>query len=129
MPISVTKLEAAWLHPDVVTITPIDDGVGVNTFSNWMLILQPVWVPVLNLAEVSCDAYEASERVGISITENLARMWGPNENLDLFETVSGAAKQLNIVESNQVVTLAQGLTPGSTIATENSAAVLVAPTF
>ena len=129
LPISVTKLEAAWLHPDVVTITPIDDGVGVNTFSNWMSILQPVWVPVLNLADVSCDAYEASERVGISITEDLARMWGPNENLDLFETVSGTAKQLNIVESNQVVTLASGLTPGSTIATENSAAVLVAPTF
>jgi hypothetical protein len=81
------------------------------------------------LADVSCEAYEATERVGMSITEDLARMWGPNENLDLFETVSGAAKQLKIVESNQVVTLASGLTPGSTIATENSAAVLVAPTF
>jgi hypothetical protein len=94
-----------------------------------MSILKPVWVPVLNLAEVSCDAYEAMERVGISITEDLARMWGPNENLDLFEKVSGTAKQLNIVESNQVATLASGLTPGSTIATENSTAVLVAPTF
>ena len=94
-----------------------------------MSILQPIWVPVLNLADVSCDAYEAMERVGISITEDLARMWGPNENLDLFEKVSGTAKQLNIVESNQVVTLASGLTPGSTIAAESSAAVLVAPTF
>jgi hypothetical protein len=129
LPISVTKLEAAWVHPDVVTITPIDDAVGVNTFSNWMSILQPVWVPVLSLAEVSCDAYDATERVGMSITEDLARMWGPIEDLDLFETVSGSAKQLNIVESNQVVTLASGLTPGSTIAAENSSAVLVAPTF
>jgi hypothetical protein len=112
-----------------VTITPIDDGVGVNTFNNWISILQPVWVPVLNLADVSCDAHEAIERVGISITEDLARMWGPSENLNLIETVSGAAKQLMVVESNQVVTLAKGLTPGSTIATENSTAVLVAPTF
>ena len=56
-------------------------------------------------------------------------MWGPNESLDLFEKVSGTAKQLNIVESNQVVTLASGLTPGSSIAAEGSTAELVAPTF
>jgi hypothetical protein len=128
LPISVTKLEAAWSHPDVVTITPVDDGVGVSTFSNWISILNPVWVPVLTVSNQACEAFEANERVGISITENFARMWGPSKDIALFEK-SATKIPINIVESNQVALLAEGLTPGSTIATEESGAVLVAPVF
>lgn len=129
LPISVTKLEAAWLHPDVVTITPIDDGVGVSTVSNWISILKPVWVPILNVAEVSCDAFEATERVGISITEDLVRVWGPESLEELFEKIdSGPIPVINL-ESNQVAIKSSNLTPGSTVAIENSKAKLVAPTF
>ena len=128
LPISVTKLEAAWSHPDVVTITPVDDGVGVSTFSNWISILNPVWVPVLTVSNQACEAFEANERVGISITENFARMWGPSTDIALFEK-SATQIPINIVESIQVALLAEGLTPGSTIATEESSAVLVAPAF
>jgi hypothetical protein len=129
LPISVTKLETAWLHPDVVTITPIDDEVGVSTFSNWISILKPVWVPVLNVADTSCDAFEATERVGISITEHLARMWGSEDGSDLFENIDGELSPAVMVESNQVAIAGTGLTPGSTVATKNSIARLVAPTF
>ena len=129
LPISVTKLETAWLHPDVVTITPIDDEVGVSTFSNWISILKPVWVPVLNVADTSCDAFEATERVGISITEHLARMWGSDDGSDLFENIDGELSPAVMVESNQVAIAGTGLTPGSTVATKNSIAKLVAPTF
>jgi hypothetical protein len=129
LPISVTKLETAWLHPDVVTITPIDDEVGVSTFSNWISILKPVWVPVLNVADTSCDAFEATERVGISITEHLARMWGSEDGSDLFENIDGELSPAVMVESNQVAIAGTGLTPGSTVATKNSIANLVAPTF
>ena len=129
LPISVTKLETAWLHPDVVTITPIDDEVGVNTFSNWISILKPVWVPVLNMADISCDAFEATERVGISITEGLARMWGSEDGADLFEKIDSTDVPISIAETNQVVLAGTGLTPGSTVATKNSPAYLVAPTF
>jgi hypothetical protein len=125
----VTKLETAWLHPDVVTITPIDDEVGVSTFSNWISILKPVWVPVLNVADTSCDAFEATERVGISITEHLARMWGSEDGSDLFENIDGELSPAVMVESNQVAIAGIGLTPGSTVATKNSIARLVAPTF
>lgn len=128
LPISVTKLEAAWSHPDVVTITPVDDGVGVSTFSNWISILNPVWVPVLTVSDQACEAFEASERVGISITEEFARMWGPNEDVALFEK-SAPEISVNIVESNQVALLATNLTPGSTVAAVESNAVLVAPVF
>ena len=129
LPISVTKLEAAWSHPDVVTITPIDDGVGVNTFSNWISTLKPVWVPVLNLADVSSDASEATERVGISITETLARMWGPTSGLKLMQKISHSVTTVAAIDTNQVAILSNGLTPGATISSEDSTAVLVAPTF
>jgi len=129
LPISVTKLETAWLHPDVVTITPIDDGVGINTFSNWISILNPVWIPVLNLSDSSCDAFEATERVGISITEKIARMWGPETGSALFEKLDGGSRSVSIHESNQVAINGSNLTPGSTVATESSNANLVAPTF
>jgi hypothetical protein len=129
LPISVTKLETAWLHPDVVTITPIDDGVGINTFRNWISILNPVWIPVLNLSDSSCDAFEATERVGISITEDFARMWGPENAAGLFEKLDGSSRSVSIHESNQVAINGSNLTPGSTVATESSNANLVAPTF
>lgn len=129
LPISVTKLEAAWLHPDVVTITPVDDGVGVNTFGNWISILEPIWVPVLNYGDNSHEAFEATERVGISITESIARMWGSEESSDLFENINGTLIPVKIIESNQVALASAGLTPGSTVSTANSKANLVAPTF
>jgi hypothetical protein len=128
LPISVTKLEAAWSHPDVVTITPVDDGVGVSTFSNWISILDPVWVPVLTVSDQACEAFEANERVGISITEAFARMWGPSSDIALFEK-SAPEISINIVESNQVALIAKNLTAGSTIAAAESKAVLVAPVF
>lgn len=129
LPISVTKLEAAWLHPDVVTITPIDDGVGVKTFSKWISTLEPVWVPILKTADRTQDAFEATERVGISITQDLARMWGPNNDTALFEKIHGKLLPLLITESNQVALTGTNFTPGSSISTENSIANLVAPTF
>jgi hypothetical protein len=113
----------------VVTITPIDDGVGASTFGNWLSGLDPVWVPVLTIADDTYEAFEARERVGISITQSLARMWGSNEDLKLVQKISGEVTPITVIESNQVVILSNNLTPGATLSTENSVAVLVAPTF
>ena len=129
LPISVTKLEAAWSHPDVVTITPIDNGVGADTFRNWLATLVPVWVPILTAGEVTCEAYDAIRRVGISITENLVRMWGSGDDENLFETSSDNETSIGVVEANQVALIASNLTPGSTIAAKGASEVLVAPTF
>ena len=129
LPISVTKLEAAWSHPDVVTITPIDNGVGAETFSNWLATLSPIWIPILTDGEVTCEAYEATQRVGIAITENLVRMWGSDDDTSLFEKSNDVFSAITVVETNQVALLSIDLNPGSTIAANNSGAVLVAPTF
>jgi hypothetical protein len=129
LPISVTKLETAWSHPDVVTITPIDDGVGASTFGNWLSVLNPVWVPVLSIAENTYEAFEARECVGIAITETLARMWGPGGDMKLVQRIASEVMSIDVVEANQVAVLSNNLTAGATISTENSVAVLVAPTF
>lgn len=129
LPISVTKLETAWSHPDVVTITPIDDAVGINAFSDWVSTLSPVWVPVLNLANESQEAHETKERIGISVTEDLVRMWGPEITAELFEKIDSIDIPVSILASSQVAAIASGLTPGSTIAAKDSVASLVAPTF
>ena len=129
LPISVTKLETAWSHPDVVTITPIDDGIGVGTFANWLDTLKPVWIPVLSDGEMVCEAFETDHRIGISVTEDLARMWGASEDEKLSEKITSDGKSVVVIESNQVALFSKGLTPGSTISTANSSAVLVAPTF
>lgn len=129
LPISVTKLEEAWSHPDVVTITPIDDGIGVSTFSHWLGVLKPVWIPVLSDAGTVCEATESSTRVGIAVTENLVRMWGPNQDVNLWIHSDGSAKPIAIVESNQVALIASDLVPGSTISAAESQALLTAPTF
>jgi hypothetical protein len=129
LPISVTKLETAWSHPDVVTITPIDDGVGASTFGNWLSVLNPVWVPVLSVADNTYEAFEARERVGIAITETLARMWGPGGDMKLVQRIASEVMSIDVVEANPVAVLSNNLTAGATISTENSVAVLVAPTF
>ena len=129
LPISVTKLEAAWSHPDVVTITPIDDGIGVSAFSRWLDVLKPVWVPVLSDAGSVCEATETATRVGIAVTETLVRVWGPSQDVNLWIHVDGSAKPIAIVESNQVALIASDLVPGSTISAADSQALLTAPTF
>ena len=112
-----------------MTITPIDNGVGAETFSNWLATLSPVWIPILTDGEVTCEAYEATQRVGIAITDNLVRMWGSGDDTSLFEKSNDVFSAISVVETNQVALLSIELNPGSTIAANNSGAVLVAPTF
>ena len=56
-------------------------------------------------------------------------MWGASEDENLSEKITSDGKSVVVIESNQVALFSQGLTPGSTISTANSSAVLVAPTF
>jgi len=129
LPISVTKLESAWSHPDVVTITPIDDGIGLEILLRWVATLDPIWIPTLSVHDIASEVTETTHRFGIAITEQVGRMWGPSEDAQLFETVSGIKRAIEIVTSNPVAIVAVDLTPGSTISGEHFEAVLVAPTF
>jgi hypothetical protein len=96
---------------------------------NWLTTLKPIWIPVLSDAGGTRDAVDAVERIGISITEKLARMWGHGDDLMLFENIAGDWMPITVTESNEVAIFAQDLSIGCTVGANNSSAVLVAPTF
>ena len=129
LPISVTKLESAWLHPDVVSITPIDFKIGIQVFSNWLSNLNPVWLPSLVHPEATTDASLASERIGIAITENIARMWGNPTQDEMLMTTSGEMSSVEISFDSSAVLIASELTPGATLRNLKSASLLFTPAF
>ena len=129
LPISVTKLESAWLHPDVVSITPIDFKIGIQVFSNWLSNLNPVWLPSLVHPEATTDASLASERIGIAITENIARMWGNPTQDEMLMTTSGEMSSVEISFDSSAVLIASELTPGATLRNLKSTSLLFTPAF
>ena len=56
-------------------------------------------------------------------------MWGPTSGLKLMQKISHSVTTVAAIDTNQVAILSNGLTPGATISSEDSTAVLVAPTF
>jgi hypothetical protein len=129
LPISVTKLESAWSHPDLVAITPIDDGVGAQIFGAWLNLLNPVWVPTQVQGELAIDVTQTSEYVGVAITEELARMWGEAADHKIGQRTSSGWKLSQVVFKQPGLIWSQGFIPGGTICLETSASSLVAPIF
>ena len=129
LPISVTKLESAWFHPDVVSITPIDFKIGIQVFSNWLSNLNPVWLPSLVHPEATTDASLASERIGIAITENIARMWGNPTQDEMLMITSGEMSSVEISFDSSAVLIASELTPGATLRNLKSTSLLFTPAF
>lgn len=129
LPISITKLESAWLHPDVVSITPIDFKVGIQVFSSWLSNLKPVWLPSLVNAQTTTDASLASERIGIAITENIARMWGNSTQDEMLMTMSGETSSVDITLDSSAIIIASELVPGATLRNLKSTSLLFTPAF
>ena len=129
LPISVTKLESAWLHPDVVSITPIDSGVGIKVFSNWIKNLDPVWLPSIESQDVTSDVTHATQRIGIAITQGLARMWGQQNHESLVMTSPGQTSQVSIECECAAIIVASGLVPGATLRNAKSTSLLITPAF
>lgn len=129
LPISVTKLESAWLHPDVVSITPIDFRVGIRVFSNWLANLVPMWLPSLVNAESTTDVSHAQERVGIVITDKVARMWGNQSQEELFMIKNSETSNVGITLDAPAVLIASALIPGATLRVSNCTSLLFTPAF
>lgn len=129
LPISVTKLESAWLHPDVVSITPMDYKVGIKVFSGWIANLDPMWLPSLVTAQSTTDVAHTQERIGIAITEEVVRMWGNNTQQELLHTNNGEVSNLDIALDSLAIIIASELTPGATIRNAQSTSLLFTPAF
>ena len=129
LPISVTKLESAWLHPDVVSITPIDSGVGSQVFSNWISSLTPVWIPSVVCEEFTSDVSSTNERLGIVITQEVARMWGAQNQEQLLMNLNAETVQIAAELETAAVVIASRLEPGATLRNANSTCELITPAF
>jgi len=129
LPISVTKLESAWLHSDVISITPVDSGVGIQVFSNWITNLNPIWLPSVESQEATSDVSHTQERLGSVITQEIARMWGPQNQEALVMSAVGQTSQINVEKECAALVIASGLEPGATLRNENSTSLLITPAF
>ena len=127
LPISVTRLESAWSHPDLVAVTPIDDGVGEIIFRTWLMLQTPVWIPTQVSDDSTLDVTDTSEFIGLAITENIARMWGNPTNQEIGSSQPHAWQPLTGVSICGGLLRAQNLVPGITICNQASSSVLVAP--
>jgi hypothetical protein len=127
LPISVTRLESAWSHPDLVAVTPIDDGVGAIIFRTWLTLLTPVWIPIQVSNDLAVDVTNTSEFIGIAVTEVTARIWGHPTDQEIGCKQSDAWQPLTGVTISGGLLRAQNLIPGVTICNQASSSVLVAP--
>ena len=129
LPISITKLEDAWLHPDVVSITPIDFEIGAKFFADWITRLSPVWLPSLVGDEATSDVLHSRERIGIVITQEVARMWGTDTQEKLLMINAGESLNFDLVLDTTSIIIAQDLINGATLRTASSGSLLITPAF
>jgi hypothetical protein len=129
LPISVTKLESAWSHPDLVAITPIDDGVGAQIFEDWLSLLNPNWIPTQIAGDLAIDVTQTTEYIGIAITEEIARMWGEATGEKIGQKTSSDWNVLQMVAECCGLMWAKNLIPGQTVSSAASTSSLVAPIF
>lgn len=129
LPISVTKLEAAWSHPDTVSITPIENQVGYQVLRTWLKSLSPEWIPTLTQNDTTIDVTESSVRVGIAITESLARMWSEKDTTPLVAWNETQTITPNVQFEDEVILITEKLEPGMTLSAAPRNCELVAPIF
>ena len=127
LPISVTRLESAWSHPDLVAVTPIDDGVGAIIFRTWLTLLTPVWIPTQVSDDFTVDVTDTSEFIGLAITETIARIWGNQTDQEIGCKQSDVWQPLSELAVCGALLRSQHLIPGITICNQASSSVLVTP--
>jgi hypothetical protein len=129
LPISIIKLESAWYHPDVVSITPIDYQIGIKVFSDWIAKLSPHWLPSVVTGEETCDVLHTNERIGFSVTESLVRMWGESNGDEIGVAGPTGDEKLELILETPAVLISMNLAPGATVRTADSKSYLVTPAF
>ena len=129
LPISVTKLEAAWSNPDAISITPIEDGVGHLVIAAWLQTLSPHWIPTVTTSDQTHDVFDSQFRVGTAITESFARMWSAKTNEPLIAWNKTAEFKFSPRYQDDAILLADELIPGMTISQVAFECELATPIF
>lgn len=90
MPLNIPSLERIWTSTDIVSVIPIDDGVGNDVLRSWLEAITPRWLPSVSTHNLTTSVEETNLRVGICVADGLIRMWGVpgSESLEL-KTILG----------------------------------------
>lgn len=129
LPISITKLESAWFHPDVVSITPIDYEIGIKVFLDWASRLVPLWLPSVISGDDTSDVSHSKERIGFVITESVVRMWGTTDQSELEIADTSKDLKFEALLETPTILISKDLVPGATLRLKTSDSLLVTPAF
>lgn len=129
LPISVTKLEAAWNHPDAISITPIENQVGYRIIKAWLSTLKPHWIPTITQNGITIDVTESQSRVGVAITESVARMWSTKSETPIVAWDRNSTISVSPQFEDDSILIADHLVAGMTLSQSPNDCELVTPIF
>ena len=129
LPISITKLETAWSHPDAISITPIENQVGTQIIKTWLTNLNPHWIPTLTTDENTIDVTDSDLRVGVAITETFARMWSQASSASLVAWNDASEQVVSAKYQDDSILIADNLVAGMTISNTANNCELITPVF
>ena len=130
MPLNIPALERIWMSPEIVSVIPVDDGIGKHILNAWIEAVQPRWLPSFTLDESIASVSESSLRIGLCISDGILRMWGtPDPEITfILRTQTGESDFSPEIETVGLA-LASNALPGDSVAPAGSAVDLFAPNF
>ncbi len=129
MPLNIPSLERIWKSPDIVSVIPVDDGVGNDVLLDWVKAIAPRWLPTIILGDDTCSVNETRVRVGLCIADGFIRMWGQPDTESLeIRTTSGIQPLVLEYESTGLI-IAPGALIGDVVKPLNRNLDLLAPNF
>ena len=78
MPINIPSLERIWKSPEIVSVIPVDDGVGNEVLGSWLDAVTPRWLPSVTEGSSTYSVNETKSRIGLCVADGVVRMWGPS---------------------------------------------------
>jgi len=130
MPVSIPALADAWTNEHIVSITALDNQVGVHILDEWFASVPTRWIPVVTEDSYVTSAADSRSPVGVGIGTGVARMWAGAVQSGSLEIVIGEEVRPVVVQSQTSGCLiAEGIEPEATIRLVGSAALVSVPRF
>jgi len=130
LPVSIPSLVDAWSDEHIVSITALDNQVGVHILFEWMRTIPARWIPAVSRSHVSTSVYEDASFIGIGIGHNIARVWGRFERGEALEVLCGELVEPITVECHTTgVLMANEIRFGCTVRPVGSDAEISVPRF
>ena len=130
LPVSIPALTDAWRDEHIVSITALDNQVGVHILSEWFAQMPLRWIPVVSEGDYATAIDQSGVAIGVGIGHTIARMWAGRPQDGNLEVMCDEMVQPLVVEGwASGCLIAQGVEPGSTVRVPGSTSVVSVPRF